>query len=154
PEQQLDKLETLLGRATDDTREAVPILADLLAIPTAGRYPALTLSPQQRKEKTFQVLFDQLARVAARRPTLAIYEGVASPDPTMIEFLGRIVDRVQHLPVLAVVTFRHEFVPPWTGHGHVTALSLSRLGRRQGGAIVERLTGGKALPGEVLEQIL
>jgi tetratricopeptide (TPR) repeat protein len=52
------------------------------------------------------------------------------------------------------VTFRPEFVPPWTGHGHVTALSLSRLGRRQGGAMVERLTGGKALPTEVLEQIL
>lgn len=53
-----------------------------------------------------------------------------------------------------MITFRPEFVPRWTGHGHVTALSLSRLGRRQGAAVVERITGGKALPQEVLEQIL
>ena len=56
--------------------------------------------------------------------------------------------------MLVLVTFRPEFAPPWAGHGHVTALSLSRLGRRQGAAMVERVTGGKALPAEVLDQIL
>ncbi|MGY4505555.1 tetratricopeptide (TPR) repeat protein [Bradyrhizobium sp. GM24.11] len=53
-----------------------------------------------------------------------------------------------------VVTFRSEFVPRWTAHGHVAALFLSRLGRRQGTAVVDRITGGKLLPQEVLEQIL
>ena len=38
------------------------------------------------------------------------------------------------LPVLVVVTFRPEFQPPWTGQAHVTALTMSRLGRRQGAA--------------------
>jgi predicted ATPase len=75
-------------------------------------------------------------------------------DPTMLELLGRVVDRVQRIPVLAVITFRPEFTPPWKGHGHVTALSLSRLGRRQGAAMVDRVTVGKSLPAEVLEQIL
>jgi class 3 adenylate cyclase/tetratricopeptide (TPR) repeat protein len=154
PEQQLDKLEAMLAHAVEDVREAVPVLADLLAIPAADRYPLLELSPQQKKEKTFQTFFDQLSGLAARRPTLAIYEDVHWADPTTIELLGRIFDRVQHLPVLTIVTFRPEFVPPWTVHGHITTLSLSRLGRRQGIAIIERLTGGKGLPGEVLEQIL
>ena len=72
----------------------------------------------------------------------------------MLELLGRVVDRVQRIPVLAVITFRPEFIPPWKGHGHVTALSLSRLGRRQGAAMVGRVTAGKSLPAEVLEQIL
>jgi predicted ATPase len=53
-----------------------------------------------------------------------------------------------------IVTFRPEFIPRWTGHGPVTALFLSRLGRRQGAAVVDRITGGKPLPQEVLEQIL
>ena len=154
PESQLDKFERLLARAADEVSEAVPILADLLAIPTAGRYPPLDLSPQQKKERTFQALLDQLAGLAVQQPTLAIYEDVHWADPTMLELLSRVVDRVQRLPVLVVVTFRPEFIAPWTGHGHVTALSLSRLGRRQGGAMVERVTGGKTLPAEVLEQIL
>ena len=33
----------------------------------------------------------------------------------------------------------------------MTALSLSRLGRRQGTAVIERITGGRLLPLEVLE---
>jgi predicted ATPase len=85
---------------------------------------------------------------------LALYEDVHWIDPTTLELLGRVVDRVQRLRVLAVITFRPEFTPPWTGHGHVTTLSLSRLGRRQGAAVVRRVTGGKRLPDEVLEQIL
>jgi class 3 adenylate cyclase/tetratricopeptide (TPR) repeat protein len=153
-ERQLDRLETMLAFATEDVREHVPPLADLLGIPTANRYPPLELGPQQRKERTFQALLDQLAGLTAREPALAIYEDVHWADPTTLELLGRVVERVQRLPVLVVVTFRPEFVPSWTGYGHVTALSLGRLGRRQGGTMVGRLAGGKALPPEVLEQIL
>ena len=85
---------------------------------------------------------------------LALYEDVHWADPTMLELLGRVIERVQRLPVLAVITFRPEFAPSWAGHGHITALSLSRLARRQGGAMIEQVTGGRTLPAEVLEQIL
>ncbi len=52
-EQRLAKLEAVLALATNDLSEAVPLLADLLSVPTGGRYPALDLTPQKRKEKTF-----------------------------------------------------------------------------------------------------
>ena len=154
PEEQLDKLEAMLALATDDVHESAPVLADLLAIPTGGRYPPLELGPHQKKERTFQALLEQVRGLAGRQPLLAIYEDVHWADPTMLELLDRAVDEVQRLPVLMIVTFRPEFVPRWTGHGHVTALFLSRLGRRQGTAVVDRITGGKLLPQEVLEQIL
>ena len=118
PERQLDKLEATLALAVEDVRAAAPLLADLLAIPVpAGRYPPLDLSPQQQKERTFQALLDQLAGLAARRPVLALYEDVHWADPTTLELLGRVVERAQRLPVLVLVTFRPEFVPPWAGHG-------------------------------------
>jgi AAA ATPase domain len=59
-EQRLDKLEAVLAQGTSDLNEAVPLLADLLSIPTGDRYPALNLTPQKRKEKT---LHAQLAQV-------------------------------------------------------------------------------------------
>ena len=135
-------------------RRARRLLADLLAIPTGQRYRPLELSPHQKKERTFQALLEQFEGLAARQPVLAIYEDVHWADPTTLELLDRAVDEVQRLPVLMIITFRPEFVPRWTGHGHVTALFLSRLGRRQGTAVVDRITGGKLLPQEVLEQIL
>ena len=51
-EQRLDKLEAVLAQGTNDLSEAVPLLADLLSIPTGDRYPPLNLTPQKRKEKT------------------------------------------------------------------------------------------------------
>ncbi|MCK1606571.1 AAA family ATPase [Bradyrhizobium sp. 166] len=154
PEQQLDKLEAMLALATSDVHESAPVLADLLAIPTGERYSPLALSPHQKKERTFQALLEQIQGLAARQPLLAVYEDVHWADPTMLELLDRAVDEVQQLPILIIITFRPEFVPRWAGHGHVTALSLSRLGRRQGATVVDRITGGKILPQEVLEQIL
>jgi class 3 adenylate cyclase/predicted ATPase len=154
PSTQLDKLEAMLALVADDPREAASLLADLLGIPAGDRYPPLDLSPRQRKEWTFRALLDQLAGLAARQPVLALYEDVHWADPTTLELIGRVVERVQRLPVLALVTFRSGFVPPWGGYGHTTGLSLGRLGRRQGAAVVERVAGGKPLPPEVLEQVL
>ena len=75
-------------------------------------------------------------------------------DPTTLELFDLVVERLQRLPALLVVTFRPEFRPPWTGHAHVTPLTLNRLSRRHAAAMVEQVTGGKALPAEVLDQII
>jgi class 3 adenylate cyclase len=154
PPRKLAKLEALLAQATADVAGAAPLFAELLAIPTAGRYPPLGLSPQRQKERTLEALLDQLAGLAKHRPVLAVYEDVHWADPTTLELLDRVVDRVQALPILVVVTFRPEFAPRWSGRTHVTVLTLSPLGRREGAALVGRVTGGKALPPEVLEQIV
>jgi class 3 adenylate cyclase len=70
PEQRLAKLEAVLAQGTNDLNEAVPLLADLLSIPTGDRYPPLNLTPQKRKEKTLHALLAQLEGLAARQPVL------------------------------------------------------------------------------------
>ena len=85
---------------------------------------------------------------------LEIYEDLHWVDPSTLELLDLLVERVRGLPVLAVLTYRPEFTPPWSGQAHVTALPLNRLGRRQGAVIVERIAGGKKLPAEILDQIV
>ncbi len=82
------------------------------------------------------------------------YEDVHWVDPSTLELLDLLVERVRALRVLVVLTYRTEFSPPWIGQSHVTALTMNRLGRRQGAAMVDRVTGGKALPDEILDQIL
>jgi class 3 adenylate cyclase/predicted ATPase len=155
PCQRLDKLEGLLAQGTADVSEAAPLIAALLSIPADRRYPPLNISPQRQKERTLEILLDQLSGLSRREPVLALYEDVHWADATTLELLDGVIDRVRTLPVLVLVTFRPEFTPRWMGHApHVTLLSLSRLGRRQGAAMVEHLTGGKALPAEVLEQIM
>ena len=140
PERRLDKLEAMLAPRSDGC-PARPrrSLADLLAIPAGDRYPPLDLTPAAAEAADVRGAARPARGPGGQRPVLALYEDVHWVDPTTLELLDLVIDRVQRLPVLVVVTFRPEFAPPWTGHAHVTVLTLSRLGRRQGAAMVERV---------------
>jgi class 3 adenylate cyclase len=81
-EQRLDKLEAVLALGTDDLSEVVPLLADLLSIPTGDRYPPLNLTPQKRKEKTLDAQLAQVEGLAARQPVLMVFEDIHWSDPT------------------------------------------------------------------------
>ena len=153
-EQRLAKLEAVLAQGTNDLSEAVPLLADLLSIPTGDRYPPLDLTPQKRKEKTLHAQLAQVEGLAARQPVLMVWEDVHWSDPTTRESLDLLIDRVPTLRVLVILTFRPEFTPPWIGRPHVTMLTLNRLPRRQGAEMIAYVTGGKALPKEISDQIV
>ena len=153
-EQRLAKLEAVLAQGTNDLSEAIPLLADLLSIPTGDRYPPLDLTPQKRKEKTLRALLAQLEGLAARQPVLMVWEDVHWSDPTTRESLDLLIDRVPTLRVLVILTFRPEFTPPWIGRPHVTMITLNRLPRRRRAEMIEHVTGGKALPKEITDQII
>jgi class 3 adenylate cyclase/predicted ATPase len=150
----LNKLEAVLAEGTADLAADAPLIAALLSIPAGARYPPVSLTPEAQKLKTFEALCGQVVGLAGRRPVLMVLEDAHWIDPTTSELFGLVIDRIQRLPVLLLMTFRPEFTPPWSGYAHVTSLALSRLGQRQGAQMVERLTGGKPLPTEVLQQIL
>jgi predicted ATPase len=153
-DERLDKLEAVLARATNDLGEAAPLLAALLSIPSDERYPPLNLTPQKQKEKTLRALVAQVEGLALRRPVLLLFEDAQWSDPTSLELFDLLIDRVPALPVLLIITFRAEFSPPWIGQPHVSLLALSRLAPRQRAEMIAGVTGGKALPQEIAEQII
>ena len=154
PAEKFAKLEALLMRSGTDADNVVLPLANLLSLPPNDRYCVPELSPQKRKEMTLAALSAQLDALAARQPVFIIFEDVHWADPTSLELLTGTLEQVQRLPVLMLITARPEFTPPWPGHAHVTTVSLTRLNRRNGAALIERVTAGKTLPDEVMDQIL
>ena len=152
-EQRLAKLEAVLALAVSDLGEALPLLADLLSIPTGDRYPSLPLTPQKRKEETLRALVAQVGGLAARQPVLLVGEDAHWADPSSLELLDLIIERAPSLPLLAVITFRPEFVPAWVGRSQVTLISLSRLPRKLCGEMIMHVAGGKVLPQEIADQI-
>jgi predicted ATPase len=83
-----------------------------------------------------------------------VFEDVHWSDPTTREGLDLIVDLVPTLRVLVILTFRPEFTAPWVGRPHVTMVNLNRLPVRQRAEMIDHVTGGKALPKEIAEQIV
>jgi predicted ATPase/class 3 adenylate cyclase len=151
--EKLSKLDALVARSTADL-EHVAVLASLFALAASDRYGLHELSPQKRKEKTLAALLAQLDGLAARQPVFIIFEDIHWIDPTSLELLTAIVERVPQLRVLLLATARPEFTLPWPSYSHMTTVPLTRLGRREGATLVERVTGGKRLPKEVMDEIL
>ena len=151
--EKLSKLKSLLTRSGEEAARDLPLLADLLSLPLADRTLVSTISPQSRKQRTLDALILQLIGLARQRPVLLVWEDVHWSDPTSLELLTLVIERVPQLPVLLIVTFRPEFPSPWTGAPHVTWRTLSRLDREHGTALSECVTG-KILPAEVQGQIV
>src|SRR6185369_9468022 len=140
PQAKLDKLDTLLAQTSTSRRDAA-LFAEMLSLSNNGRYPALELTPEQRRQKTLEALGTQLEALARSNPVLMILEDAHWTDPTSLEVFGRTVDRIATLPALLIVTFRPEFEAPWIGQPHVTSLALNRMGYRDAGSLIDHVIG-------------
>jgi class 3 adenylate cyclase/predicted ATPase len=153
PQEKLDKLDAVLER-TSTSKEDAGLIADMLSLPNDGRYPALGLTAELRRQKTLEALCLQVDILTRSSPVLMVFEDAHWTDPTSLEALGRIVDRIQNHRVLLTVTFRPEFEAPWIGRPHVTLLTINRLARRDIEAMIDRIAGNKFIPAGIRNVII
>jgi class 3 adenylate cyclase/predicted ATPase len=148
----LDKLDGLLAQ-TETSREDVGFFAEMLSLGNDGRYPRTELTPQQRRHNTLTALVRQIEALSRMNPTLMVFEDAHWGDPSSLETLGRLIDRIEGLNVLLIVTYRPEFAPPWIGKPEVSAVIVNRLGRREIDSLIDRVAGNNTLPEAIRSDI-
>jgi class 3 adenylate cyclase len=153
-QQKLSKLEGFLVQYGLPLAEAVPLLATLLSLPLTAGYAPLSVSPEQQKQQTLHTLLTIMLRIAAQQPVFFVMEDLHWVDPTTLAFLTLVMDQGPTARILALWTFRPDFPIPWTGRSHLTQVTLPRLPRRQAAEMTDRVAHGKALPAEVVEQVV
>jgi predicted ATPase/class 3 adenylate cyclase len=154
PQAKLDKLDAILAQTSTSKHDAA-VFAEMLSLANDGRYPALELTPPQRRQRTLDALVWQVEALGRQQSqALMILEDVHWIDPTSLEAFDRVVGRIQTLRVLLIVTFRPEFNPPWIGQPHVTAMTINRLTHREAGAMIDGVVGDRLLPPSVCEDII
>ena len=149
----LDKLDVMLAQTSTSKQDAA-LFAEMLSLPNDGRYPALDLTPQERRQRTLEALVVLVAALSHQNPVLMIFEDAHWTDPTSLELFGRIADRIPSLRVLLIVTFRPDFEPPWIGRPYVTALTINRLAQRDIEAMIDGVVGNKSIPASVRHDII
>ncbi len=154
PEARLGKLEAALAHDHVPLSDGVPLFAALLSLPISDRYPPLALTPQRQRQKTLEAVVGTLLAIAARQPVIFSIEDLHWGDPSTLEVLSLAMDQTPTARLLIVLTCRPEFHPPWAMRAHLTHLTLSRLPQAQVEVMVERVAGGKALPAEVIQQVV
>ena len=151
-EAKLGNLQQTLSTYHFPQPDTLVLLAALLSLPHPEGLPPLTLSPQ--KQKTQEALVAWLAEEAERQAVYCIWEDLHWVNPSSLEVLSLLLEQIPTIRLLTLLTYRPEFTPPWRPRSHVTQLTLNRLGRQQVETMIEQVTNGKALPPEMMQQIV
>ncbi len=146
PAERLDRLAAHLVPLGLGGPQDLPLFASLLSVPLDGRCPPLDLSPQRQKERTLEALGRWLRASSARCGALFVVEDLHWIDATSLELLSDLNEELPSASLLAVLTFRPEFSPPWPGHAHQTQIALNRLTRKQVLALMVRKAGADVPP--------
>jgi class 3 adenylate cyclase/predicted ATPase len=152
--EKMKRLEGFLVQYGFQLPEIVPVFANLLSVPLGEKYSPSSLSPERQKQQFFQSLLRVLLEIAAQQPLLLVMEDLHWADHTTLEFLDLLVEQIPTVRILALLTFRPEYNPPWSNRAYLTTITLHRLHQKQAKSMVQHVLGGKALPDIVFEQIL
>jgi class 3 adenylate cyclase/predicted ATPase len=150
---QFDKLEKTLQAPGLDLFENVPLFADLLSLPGSKRYPSLGLSPEKQRQRTCEAIIDWLLKVAEQTPTRIIVEDAQWSDPSTLELISQLIERIPRARLFLAMVFRSDFVLPWRSQPHIQALNLGRLSKSATESMTRSIARGKLLPGDVLAEI-
>jgi predicted ATPase len=149
----LDRLEALLDQAGGDTRAEAPLIAALVGLDGSTRYGPLPLSAQELRSRTLEALVGQALRLAARQPVLMIVEDTHWIDPTTLELIERVLERIAGSRLLIILTSRPDHQTRLDGDPQVARLTLNRLDRVEAETIVAQL-GGNRLPHDTMKTIV
>ena len=150
----LDKLESVLVPPPGTSPDALSLIASLLSIEMDDRRQPLDFDARQHKQRTLEVLIEQIEELEKQSPVLVICEDAHWIDPSTGEMLSMLAERLAKLSVYLLITFRPDSRYSLGQHTHATHLSLNRLAKNQAIAMIEWVAGKKTLPQTIIAQIL
>jgi class 3 adenylate cyclase/tetratricopeptide (TPR) repeat protein len=153
PSARIEKLEALLAHRTASDPIALPLLAELLSVPLADQAPS-SLTPAQRKASTLALIVEVFVRMGENEPILVVLEDAHWIDATTLEMMVRLTDSIGGARLLAVVTARPDFTPPWLARPQATLLTLGRLSRPECAQLVAGVAAAHGLSAETVAAIV
>src|SRR6478735_6725083 len=103
--------------------DALPLFANLLSLPSLPSAYS-NMAPQRQHEKLLQVIVLWFLSLTRHKPVLIVWEDLHWADPSTLALLQLLMEQVPTARILAILTFRSEFIPPWSPRSHVTSLIL------------------------------
>ena len=120
----------------------MPLFAPLLSLPSSEDHFRST--SQRQRQKTLETIIAILLELTEHQPVLFILEDLHWTDPTTLELL-LLIEQIPTTSILALLTCRSYFQPPWHHRSYLTEITVNRLSHTQVEQVVNRLTDGKAL---------
>ena len=151
------KLRSLLDSMAGSASESPVILAlaDLLSL-EGNEHVGSDVVPSgpSRRHRMLEAVWKWVAALAQQQPILFLFEDVHWADPTTLELLDLLVERLRALRIFLVITYRPEFSPRWASSEHVFLVSLRRLERQESFKLASQVSPSGVLSPDLVDRIL
>ncbi len=154
PQQQLDKLETLIRKTSINFEHDIPFFVDLLSLSDVGPWKSPEIDLEEKKELMFTTLIDNMISLSSIEPLFISVEDAHWIDPTSLELVSRMVDAIKGHPILFIITSRTGFNPEFLRNSHVTSIEVERLPRKDAQQLLNKITGNSKLPASLVDKII
>jgi class 3 adenylate cyclase/predicted ATPase len=154
PSDKGEKLRAFMAGVGIQADELVTLFALLLSLPVDRSSALLAKTPDEIRRLTLNAQLTMFDQMTQHRTLLVVVEDAQWIDPSTLEMIGLMIGLLRRCRLLLLVTFRQEFTAPWLTGPNITALTLKRLTRKESAAMVSEVTKGKALPEEIVTQIV
>jgi class 3 adenylate cyclase/tetratricopeptide (TPR) repeat protein len=151
PVTRLERVRAGLEGAGVDVPDAEGLVATLLGIPGP---PLPSLSPERRLERTIDVLVAWVLALSRQQSLVLLVDDVQWSDPTTLDLLDRLLERVADNPLFLLMTARTDFVDPWTASEIVTRIDLEPFTESDVRRLVDAVSGERSLPEAFVERIV
>ena len=129
-------------------------LLRLIGLPDGNRPRPGGGSPQEEKTLALEALDDLLAAACAERPVLCLVEDAHWIDPSTEEFIARAAKLLANRSLMLLITHRPEYTPAWAAPYEPLRFNLARLLPAQCEALIHAVAGARALPPEVVAEVI
>jgi class 3 adenylate cyclase/predicted ATPase len=153
PGSKLKKLATLVEGSDGEQQESLASLAWLFSLPSppAG---AAELNARQRRERALKGLAEHLLRRPGNGALIAVIEDLHWADPTTLEYIELLLDRLAGRSIMLVLTSREVPAAAWRERSELTHLAVGRLPQEQSNEMIRQVIGAGALRPPVVREIL
>jgi tetratricopeptide (TPR) repeat protein len=153
PSQHLRELEAELD-ALGLPEEHGQLLGLLLSLPIPEGAPVYRLTPERRRDKTYEALVAGLLGLTRLHPVLVLVEDLHWADSSWLEFLGVLSEHLAGARLLVVLSARPEFQPSWPSRAQCQRFDLERLPAGLAAALVKEVAHAAPLPEETVRELV
>ncbi len=149
--QRMDALRNSFERVGAGVPDGSEYVAAMLGIPNEK---VEALGRELRLERTIAAGVAWIVALSRRQPLVLCIEDLQWCDPTTLDAIDALLDKIADVPVLVLLTARSGFEHPWPPTATVSHLELEPLADADVRALADNLGEGLHLPDQVLERIV
>ena len=133
----------------------LPLLGNLFALPIEENPVTAALTPEQRRDRLYDLIETTLHRHAHQRPLVLIIDDLQWSDSASLSLLERLTGNLAQVPLMFMLCYRPDtgFATPWTELPYAQLIQVAEFSLQESVRQVATLLETDQLPDELIRMV-